>query len=395
MLIGSKIEEREMEENNMGAKMYDLTSLQAAGIPLTDKMLKYGNSVDQDGRVVERNPLDYNLKYEEMYAIMRQQNFIETIERYMWVNVPFGLTPDLIERILYFRGRGVFYFNESVGKFQFLPFALNDTIDEYGRYTRCNSLPFIGVDSVKKSGTKREVSAVCEDIELVYDLPYNEDTIRYIRGKKNVGIILNDSTISLSQQPIIRANYVKPVLHLLATLMNIINCAMFGAADHSLITVENESELATINEGIDAINRNILLGKRFTAVATPLQVTPIKSSSTFDLEGLFNTFNSLTNLLKSITGIANPGVFDKKAHLLQEEQNLNGSNADDVYYNGLRQRQEFCLLVQAYYGYPVWCESKRSLTEQQVTDTVDPYLDQADNTTSNGGTENVSNSSQN
>lgn len=366
----------------MGAKMFDLNALAQSGIPLSNEMLKYGNAVDQNGVVVSANPLDYGLHYDELFAIMREQNYVETIERYMWTNVPFGLTPDLIERVLFFRGKGVLYFNDAVGKFQFLPFALNDTIDEYGRYTRCNTLPFIGVDEVKKdpNSKKRMVSAVMEDLELVYDLPYNEEMLRMIREKKPVGIILNDNTLAISQQPIIRANYVKPVLHMMATLMNIINCAMFGAADHNVLAVENESELKSINQGIDAINKNILNGKRFTAITSPLKIEPLKTSNTADLEGLFNTFNSLSNFLKSITGVANPGVFDKKAHLLQEEQQLNGSNADDVYYNGLRQRQEFCMLVQAYYGYPIWCESKRAMSEVQAENMATGETSDPDNT---------------
>ena len=366
----------------MGAKMFDLNALAQSGIPLSNEMLKYGNAVDQNGVVVSANPLDYGLHYDELFAIMREQNYVETIERYMWTNVPFGLTPDLIERVLFFRGKGVLYFNDAVGKFQFLPFALNDTIDEYGRYTRCNTLPFIGVDEVKKdpNSKKRMVSAVMEDLELVYDLPYNEEMLRIILEKKPVGIILNDNTLAISQQPIIRANYVKPVLHMMATLMNIINCAMFGAADHNVLAVENESELKSINQGIDAINKNILNGKRFTAITSPLKIEPLKTSNTADLEGLFNTFNSLSNFLKSITGVANPGVFDKKAHLLQEEQQLNGSNADDIYYNGLRQRQEFCMLVQAYYGYPIWCESKRAMSEVQAENMATGETSDPDNT---------------
>lgn len=366
----------------MGAKMFDLNALAQSGIPLSNEMLKYGNAVDQNGVVVSANPLDYGLHYDELFAIMREQNYVETIERYMWTNVPFGLTPDLIERVLFFRGKGVLYFNDAVGKFQFLPFALNDTIDEYGRYTRCNTLPFIGVDEVKRDSNskKRMVSAVMEDLELVYDLPYNEEMLRIIREKKPVGIILNDNTLAISQQPIIRANYVKPVLHMMATLMNIINCAMFGAADHNVLAVENESELKSINQGIDAINKNILNGKRFTAITSPLKIEPLKTSNTADLEGLFNTFNSLSNFLKSITGVANPGVFDKKAHLLQEEQQLNGSNADDIYYNGLRQRQEFCMLVQAYYGYPIWCESKRAMSEVQAENMATGETSDPDNT---------------
>lgn len=367
----------------------DTNSLVQAGIPQSKSMLKYGNSIDQDGKTVTPNPEKFNLKYDSLFAIMRQQNMIETFERYMWTNLPPGLTQDLIERVLFFRGKGVFYFNDKVGKFQFLPYALNGTIDEYGRFTACNSLPFTGTDEEKedKKGkkVKKVISAVYEDLPLVYDLPYDEETIKEIRERKIVGIILNDSSLSISQQPVIRSNYVKPVLHMMATLMQIINTAMYGSADHSLIRVENESEYDSIKEQIEAINFDILKGRRFTPVVGTLPIEPIKTSNTANLEGLFGTFNSLTNFLKSITGVANAGVFDKKAHLLQEEQKLNGSNSDDIYYNGLRLRQEFCLMIQAYYGYPTWCQSKRGMSEAEEENIMLGETSDPDNTQYNDG----------
>lgn len=375
--------------------MYDTTAIIEAGIPQSKKMLKYANAIDQYGNAITPNPTKYNLNYDSLFNIMREQNMIETFERYMWINVPFGLTQDLIERILFFRGKGVFYFNDKVKKFQFLPFALNGVIDEYGRYTACNSLPFTGTDEVtegeKKQKVKKLVKAVYEDLPIVYDLPYDEESIKLIRDKKTVGIILNDNSLAVSQQPVIRSNYVKPVLHMMATLIQIINTAMYGNADHNFIQIENESELSSINEQISAINRDILNGKRFTPVTSNLPITPIKTSNTANLEGLFGTFNSITNFLKSITGVANAGVFDKKAHLLQEEQRLNGSNSDDIYYNGLRLRQEFCLMVQAYYGYPVWCESKRGMSEAQEENMLMGETNDPDNTQfngTNGGEEN-------
>lgn len=365
--------------------MYDTNSIIAAGIPLSKKQIKYGNAIDQDGNPITPNLLKYNLDYDSVLAIMTQQNRIETLERYMWIDVPFGLTPDLIERVLFYRGKGVFYYNDKVGKFQFLPFALNGLIDEYGRYLRVNTLPFTGVDEYKSEGIKRSdvkrgaktPRYIYEELDIVYDLPYDEETVKSIRDKKTVGIILNDSSIAVNQQPVIRSLYVQPVLRMLATLLQIINTAMFGASDHNVIQVENESEYASVMNGINAINQDILRGNRFTPIKAMGTITPLKSSNTADLEGLFGTFNSLTNFLKSITGVANAGVFDKKAHLLQEEQKLNGSNSDDIYYNGLRQRQEFCLMVQAYYGYPIWCESKRSMSEVQeenylMGETADP-----------------------
>lgn len=373
--------------------MYDINSIDVSGIPATNKMLKYGNAIDQNGKVITPNPKKFNLDYDSLFSIMKQQNMIETFERYMWVNVPFGLTADLIERLLYFRGRGVFYYNDKVDKFQFLPYALNGTIDEYGRYTACNTLPFTGVDSEQKgNGKEKPQSYIYENLELIYDLPYDEDSIRKIRENKTVGIILNDSSLSISQQPVIRSNYVKPILHMMATLMEIINASMYGAADANIIQVENESEFSSIKQQIEAINFQILKGNRFIPVIGSMPITPIKTSNTTDLEGLFGTFNSLTNFLKSITGVANAGVFDKKAHLLQEEQKLNGSNSDDIYYNGLRQRQEFCLMVQAYYGYPIWCESKRNATEEQIQNYQEGETDQVDDTQVNsvGGNKNGS-----
>lgn len=372
--------------------MYDTASLFQAGITPNGKFAKYGNAIDQDGNVIVPNPLKYNLDYNSMFNIMRVQNFTETIERYQWVNVPFGLTQDLIERLLFFRGKGVFYFNDKVGKFQFLPFSLNGVIDEYGRFTACNTHPFTGVaeeDSSKKKG-KTEL-LIYENLDLVYDMPYTREMLKEANSRKTVGIILNDNSLMLSQQPVIRSNYVTPVLRMMATLMAIINTAMFGCADHSLVRVENEGELESINNQIDAINLDIIRARRFTPIVSKLPIESLKTNNTANLEGLFNTFNSLNNFLKSITGVANAGVFDKKAHLLQSEQELNGSNADDVYYNGLRLRQEFCLMVQAYYGYPIWCESKRCMTEAQQENYLEGETNDPDNTQQMGGIENASN----
>ena len=361
--------------------MFDTSSFLAAGITPSKKVLKYGNAIDQNGNAITPNPIKYNLDYDSLFAIMREQNMVETLERYMWTNVPFGLTQDLIERLLFFRGKGIFYFNDKVDKFQFLPFALNGNIDEYGRYMKCNTLPFTGMDEVPKNGKDKKLQPVVyEDLEIVYDIPYNEEMVKNARKRKTVGIVLNDNSLAISQQPIIRSNYVRPVLHMMATLMQIINTAMYGNADHNLIQVQNESELESINHQINAINFDILKGRRFTPVVGELPITPIKTSNTANLEGLFGTFNSLTNFLKSITGVANAGVFDKKAHLLQEEQRLNGSNSDDIYYNGLRLRQEFCIMVQAYYGYPVWCESKRGMSEAQSENMMTGETTDPDNT---------------
>ena len=138
--------------------------------------------------------------------------------------------------------------------------------------------------------------------------------------EKPVGIIINDSSLGVSQQPIIRSKFSEPVLRLMSTIIQLINTAIFGAADHNLVQVENENEYNSVRSQINAINADILNCNRFTPIIGTFPITPLKTSNTADIEGLFGAFNSASNLLKSINGIANAGVFDKKAHLLQEEQ---------------------------------------------------------------------------
>ena len=380
--------------------IYNTEDFIKAGIPLNKKLLKYGNSIDQYGNVITRNPLKYNLDYESLLRIMREHNRTEVLERYMWIDLPPGVTQDIIERVLFYRGKGVLYYNDKVDKFQFLPFALNGVIDEYGRYTRVNTLPFTGVDSGdiydKKGRLKKNVKFVYEDLEIVYDLPYNEEMLKRMR-EKPVGIIINDNSLAVTQQPIIRSMYVEPVLRLMSTIMQLINTAIFGAADHSILQIENEKDLKSVEEQIDAINADILHCKRFTPVIGTFPITPLKTSNTADIEGLFGTFNSASNFLKSISGISNAGVFDKKAHLLQEEQKLNGSNSDDIYYNGLRMRQEAMILAQAYYGVGTWCSSKRGMSGAEAENLSMGEINDPDNTQRSnytGGQQNGNNTSQ-
>lgn len=361
--------------------MYDIQTILQAGITPSKGILKNSNALSRQGERVTPDLIKNDLSYDSMFGIMRHQNMIETLERYQWLDLPPGITQDLIERVLFFRGKGVFYFNDKVDKFQFLPFALNGLIDEYGRYLRVNTLPFTGVTEKEEEDEKKKPkSYVYEDLEIVYDLPYTKEMLEDIASMKIRGIILNDNSLSISQNPVIRNNFVRPVLSMMSSLMMIIHTAMYGAADHSVIQVQDEGQLDTINVGIQKINQDILHGKRFTVVSGALPITPIKTANSGDLEGLFGTFNSLTNFLKSITGIANAGVFDKKAHLLQEEQKLNGSNSDDIYYNGLRLRQEFCMLIQTYYGVKTWCSSKRGMSGAESENYSMGEIDDVDDT---------------
>ena len=373
-------------------RMIDQALFSAAGVSPGSRAMKYMNSIDQNGNTVRPDGQSANLKYESIYAIMQWQDLKEHIERYQWVNMPIGMDYEIIERILYYRGKLLGHYNASVGKFQHLPFALNKIIDEYGRFTRCNTLPFIGVTTqevYKDSGveystdaTKKEkkfVEYTTMDIEIAYDDLYTPLTINdpevMERAKAewesgtDKGFILNDSSLALSQTPAIRWIVSQPVLAAMSTCYQIINTAMFAAADYSLIECKDQEEYESLIKQLDTINQRILAGKRFGAVMSRAgmdNLLKVTSSTPRNLQDLWECFNSLDNFRKSTLGVTNSGVFNKKEQMLQAEHALNGSNADQIYTNGLTQRQRWCDLFNQYYGTNMWCMSKKTPTQREM-----------------------------
>ena len=114
-----------------GPKLPDINSLIQAGInPKTGLPIKMGPTACM---------LKDNLK--KNFRIMDEQN---AINRYTWYNLPDTLDGQLLERILYYKGQGMFFYMKTDNSFYFLPYALNGTIDCYGRYTGVTPLPFNG-----------------------------------------------------------------------------------------------------------------------------------------------------------------------------------------------------------------------------------------------------------
>ena len=70
---------------------------------------------------------------------------------------------------------------------------------------------------------------------------------------------------------------------------------------------------------------------------------------------------SLDNLRLSGYGIDNGGLFEKKAHELQSEADINGGPVGLVLQDGLSIRQNFCNIVNSIWGIGIWCEPAENI----------------------------------
>lgn len=65
---------------------------------------------------------------------------------------------------------------------------------------------------------------------------------------------------------------------------------------------------------------------------------------------------ALDNYRLSLYGLKNGGLFQKKSHMLESEQQMNDGTTTLIYEDGLTIRQRFCDLVNIVFGLGIWCE---------------------------------------
>ena len=86
--------------------------------------------------------VDSVLMLKNMKHLLRLVDEQDAVNRYKWFNLPCDLSSGELERLLYYRGQLCFFYFKELDKFYILPYALDGTIDFYGRFNRVHPIPF-------------------------------------------------------------------------------------------------------------------------------------------------------------------------------------------------------------------------------------------------------------
>ena len=90
-----------------------------------------------------------NLKA-SMKKVMRLIDEQDAVNRYKWYNLPCNISSEELERLLYYKGQLCFFYFKQLDEFYFMPFALDGSIDFYGRYNTIHPVPMsIGTEDDK------------------------------------------------------------------------------------------------------------------------------------------------------------------------------------------------------------------------------------------------------
>lgn len=351
-----------MAKNN--AALYDVNTLIAAGInPQTGLPIKLGSMT---------NTLNLLPLLEEM----DRQDFVN---KGSWYNLPSGLDGELIERILYYRGQGAFFYMKTNDTFYFLPYALSEDIDVYGRYKSITPVVFGGSDKDDKiwiPGLKKNVAINLEE----YDANDWYD---------NYCVLLTDRSKGVSQNVVSRQSLNHDLLVAMSEAIPMLRTNLLSNSGIKGMRVQSEADAVQVNLASKSITDAALNGKPWVPIVGTVEFQEMTNTGVMRTEEYLSYFQALDNLRMKTHGFESGGVFEKKSQMLQDEASLNASQSSRVMDDTVRVRQEFCTLVNIIWGLSIWYEPNLSSGEtgQMSSESNDTMNMSSD--TSDGGDQNV------
>lgn len=343
-----------MGKNN--ATFYDPTALLQAGInPKTGLPTRLENAIT----CITKGDIKKQLR------IVDEQ---DAVNRYVWYNLPEGLNGRLMERILYYKGQAMLFKLED--KFYFLPYALDGTIDVYGRFNGVTPLPFNGTSNDGGKGDKPWIQGLT--FKPVYDVQLPEDFIgksseQILEFLDTSCVLFKDYTEQLSQTNIARQILNDPILDIMAECFPFMRTALINSTGVKGMRVSTQNEATNVYAANNALVNAALKGDPNVPVVGNVDFQELSSGNVAKAEEFLLAMQSLDNYRLSLYGLDNGGLFQKKSHVLQAEQEMNTGNVGLVMDDGLTYRQQQATIANSIWGTNIWCEVSETVIGMDTT----------------------------
>ena len=337
-------------------KMYDVNQIVQAGInPTTGLPIK-----------MEENCIN-SLTKTDIKKQLRILDEQDAVNRFTWYNLPAGLNGRLMERILYYKGQGMFF--KLQDKFYFLPYALNGTIDVYGRFTEVSPVPFNGSTKTVEGKELPWIPGLTR--KCLYDVELPEDYIsedgeilvdKILNTQETSCVLIKDYTEQISQTNISRQILQDPILDIMSDMFPFMRTALLNATGIQGMRVNDQSEYANVEAASRSVNRAALEGKKYIPVVGNVDFQELTSGAVGKSEEFLLAMQSLDNYRLSLYGLENGGLFQKKSHMLEAEQSMNTGNTGLVLKDSLQCRQDACTIINSVWGLNMWCMPSETIT---------------------------------
>lgn len=347
-----------------GPAIYDVDLLDTIGI---DKK----QVIPKKRQLPERQKKVKPLLKEDIKKQLRIFDEQDAVRRYTWFNLPKGVTSELIERVLYYRGQGIFFYSKDEECFRFLPYTLDSSrgtsLDVYGRYQGVRPMPFNGRSETDNEGHWITMYS----FEPRYDVALEEDfydengVLDVEKAQKFIGdscVIIRDYTEQQSQTNISRQILQDPLLDTMSEIIPFCKTALLNSTGVMGMRVEDEKDAANVLAASASLNHAALTQQKYIPITATLNLEELTGGNVAKAQEFFLALESLDNYRLSLYGLDNGGLFQKNSHMLQSEQEMNARSIGLILQDGLLQRQSAADIINSVWDLHVWCKVSENLT---------------------------------
>lgn len=327
-------------------KLPDIHSLLAAGIdPRTKLPLK----------MVEDCEYKPNLK--RFLRVIDEQ---DAVNRYRWYNLPCNLTSQELERLLYYKGNVCFFYMKETDEFFFMPYALDGTIDFYGRFNRIHPVPMTSgtTDAEKKIYQNQATLLSTLKLNVQYGIKMPDELKE--DDLYNSAVILRDYTHQLPQTIIPRQELNDGLIDIMSEIIPFMRTSLIAGTGVKGVRVNDADSSDEVKMASRSVVKSALKGELWSAIIGSVDFQDLTNGQLTRAEDYLLSLQALDNLRLGAYGLENGGLFEKKAHILESENDVNNVNVGLVLQDGLSIRQNFCNIVNSIWDLGIWCEPSES-----------------------------------
>ena len=311
----------------------DIDTLIQAGInPKTGLPMKFGNR-----RCTTK---------EDIKKLIRKNDEQIFCNRYVWYNLPCNITSQELERMLYYKGQLAFFYLKDLDQFYFMPYALDGTIDFYGRYNTIHPVPMTsGTDDKAGKAQAQYLSNI--KLNCVYGIKLPEELKE--SDLTDSAVLLHDYTKQLSQTIITTQQLNEAIIDIEAEIMPYLRTALLMGTGTKGMRVPDADAANEVFEASKALIDSALSATPYAPMISNLEFQELTDGTLTKSEDYLQAMQAIDNFRLGLHGVPNGGLFDKSQYVNNEQTNMNlgGADVSLTLMDGLSIRQNFCNIVNS------------------------------------------------
>lgn len=272
-------------------------------------------------------------------TFLLQKELSVYVGRFVWKGLPEGITGNLMETMLYYKGQLAFF--KTGSKYYVLPFVYTGTLNHYGLPEKVLPIPFNGKVEDEKN-PRGFIQEPKNALLYMDDTEHDEMDIAVILRERS-GILTGMTYPTMALTSEIREKLVE---HLILLRNNVIL-----SQPVTYISVDTQDKANSLGNQFDNMLYDVLNGNVVQTIVGQLRLDKTTSEAPrMQAQQLWQSYSSLDALRLEGMGIINAGTFEKSERILQGEIAGKQSESKLVLEDNLLHRQLFCDMVNKYFG---------------------------------------------